>query len=363
MKIAILGSRGIPNNYGGFEEFAEKLSVWLHQNGCEVWVYCPHDNSIKEKVWKGINLIHCNNPEKSLRDTGQFIYDLNCIMDSRKRNFDIIYHLGYTSSSVWFWLHSKNVRIVTNMDGMEWKRAKYNFLVRRFLRFAEKLAALNSERLIADSQEIAAYLTKTYAVSPAYIPYGADTLSYQNPEYLREYNLTEFKYYICVGRLQKDNNTETIIRGWLDSGSDYPLLITGNTNNSFGRKLLRKYGHLPKLIFTQGIYDKEKLNNLRHFSCISFHGHSVGGTNPSLLEAMSCEAYICAHKNEFNMEVLGENAAYFCNSNDVARVIATSPDETSRKSGIRNNLQKILEEYTWEKIFKETYKVFEGMLN
>src|SRR4051794_36329835 len=127
MKVAILGTRGIPNAYGGFEQFAQYLSQGLVQEGFDVTVYNSHCHSYKEDNWNNVKIVHCYDPEKKVGTIGQFIYDLHCILDCRTKNFDIILQLGYTSSSVWFRLLNKsNFVLTTNMDGLEWKRSKYS---------------------------------------------------------------------------------------------------------------------------------------------------------------------------------------------------------------------------------------------
>ena len=134
MKIGILGTRGIPNHYGGFEHFAEHLSKGLVERGHDVTVYNSHKHPYHEKEWNGIKITHCFDPEYILGGAGQFVYDLNCILDARKRNYDIILMLGYTSSSVWGKLYPKNSIVITNMDGLEWKRAKFSKPVQNFLK-------------------------------------------------------------------------------------------------------------------------------------------------------------------------------------------------------------------------------------
>ena len=136
MKIGILGTRGIPNFYGGFEQFAQYLSEAFVKKGHEVHVYNSHTHPYEKNEWNGVKLIHCYDPENTIGTVGQFIYDLNCILDSRKREFDIILQLGYTSSSVWNWIFPKKSIIMTNMDGFEWKRSKYSKPVQQFLLFA-----------------------------------------------------------------------------------------------------------------------------------------------------------------------------------------------------------------------------------
>src|SRR5450432_900655 len=126
LRIGISGTRGIPNHYGGFEQLAEYLSAGLAEKGHEVVVYNPHNHPYKEKRWKGVSIVHCYNPERITGTAGQFIYDLNCVMDARKRNFDVLLMLGYTSISVWERLFPKKSTIIFNMDGFEWKRKKYS---------------------------------------------------------------------------------------------------------------------------------------------------------------------------------------------------------------------------------------------
>src|SRR5690606_3336564 len=119
MKIAILGTRGIPNHYGGFEQFAEYFSVFLAEKGHEVYVYNSSSHPYQESTFKGVHLIHQKDPEDKIGTIGAFFYDYNCIKDSQKRDFDIILQLGYTSNSVWYFMLPKNSVIITNMDGLE----------------------------------------------------------------------------------------------------------------------------------------------------------------------------------------------------------------------------------------------------
>lgn len=121
MKIGLLGTRGIPNRYGGFEQIVEYLSAGLSEKNHEVFVYNSHNHPYKEKKWSGVNIIHCKDPEYRFGTAGQFIYDLNCINDARKRRFDVLLHLGYTSDSIWHRRWPKNAINIVNMDGMEWK--------------------------------------------------------------------------------------------------------------------------------------------------------------------------------------------------------------------------------------------------
>lgn len=362
MKVGILGSRGIPNHYGGFEQFAEYLALGLAKRGVEVWVYNSHTHPYKEAKWKGVNLIHCHDPEDRIGTAGQFIYDLNCINDSRKRGFDVLLQLGYTSSSVWHWRLPHKTRIITNMDGLEWKRSKYSPVVRKFLKYAEKLAVKSSHALVADSEAIRDYLLEDYGVHSTYIPYGAEIYHPGARDRLAEFNLNAKEYFLAIARFQPDNHIEEIIKGVLGSGTKIPLLVIGSTQNKFGNYLVRKYAS-EQIRFPGGIFDPELLNQLRFNSKLYFHGHSAGGTNPSLLEAMAASAPICAHDNPFNRSVLGNDAFYFTSHNEITTQINSGVGALHYQiSMISNNLQKIRSEYNWDKVVTAYYELFEQIL-
>jgi glycosyltransferase involved in cell wall biosynthesis len=352
MKIGILGTRGIPNQYGGFEQFAQCLSLGLVQKGHEVSVYNSNHHPYKEKEWQGVRIIHCNDWEKRIGTAGQFVYDLNCINDARKRNFDILIHLGYTSDSVWHWRWPKKTIHIVNMDGLEWKREKYGRLTRRFLKWAESLAAKHADALIADSPGIQEHLLTRYNKPSVYIPYGADLFAKSNEDVLKQFDLLPHCYSLLVARMEPENNIEMIIKGHLASEQEDPLFIVGNTANHFGKHLTKTYRGL-NVIFAGPIYDQDVLNNLRFFSALYFHGHSAGGTNPSLLEAMACGCNIAAHNNIFNRAVLGNEAYYFSSADEITRIINLPKNAAVINQQKEINMQKIKTTYAWEKIITE----------
>jgi glycosyltransferase involved in cell wall biosynthesis len=361
MKIGILGTRGIPNNYGGFEQFAEYLAVGLVELGAEVWVYNSHNHPCKETSWNHVNLIQCFDPEYRMGLAGQFVYDFNCITDSRKRNFDILLQLGYTTNSIWCKLLPRTAKVVTNMDGLEWQRSKYNKLIRNFLKYAEKLAAASSNLLIADALPINDYLQKTYPVPSVYISYGADVFNLSDKNALTPFNVRPREYFLLIARLQPDNHIEEIIKGVIASGTNFPLLVIGNTMNRHGKYLTEKYTS-ARVQFLGSIFDKNILNQLRHFSGLYFHGHSAGGTNPSLLEAMAASATICAHDNVFNRSVLGNDALYFKNEFDIAKILDAHSQKPDYTLFTANNLAKIGQNHAWKNIIASYHNAFAGLL-
>ena len=213
MKIGILGTRGIPNNYGGFEQFAEFFATYAAQEGHDVFVYSPHNHPYNETTFEKVNLIKCNDPEHKIGTAGQFIYDLNCILDSRKRNFEIILQLGYTSSAFWYDLHPKNSIVITNMDGLEWKRTKYSKSVQKVLKIAEKLAAKKSDFLISDSLGIQEYLLKTHQKESEYIAYGAHNFDSPNEEILNSYKVEKYHFNMIMARFEPENNLDMVLEG------------------------------------------------------------------------------------------------------------------------------------------------------
>jgi len=350
MKIGILGTRGIPNHYGGFEQLAEKLSVALVQEGHSVVVYNSHKHPFKEKEWNGVAINHCYDAEHWMGTAGQFIYDLNCIRNAKKNAFDVILFLGYTSNSVWRKWFPKNAVIISNMDGLEWKRNKYSNPVQRFLKYAEKLAVKHSDYLIADSTVIQKYLSEKYKVVSRYIPYGADIVPVLATEYLAAYTITARNYFMLMARMEPENNIEMILEGFHNSNSDKRFIVVGNTDNRFGRSMLKRFGNDKRMQFVGAIYESTVVHALRSSCSMYFHGHSVGGTNPSLLEAMADKAPIAAHDNEFNRAVLNEDGYYFNSAADVQQLVESKYFDQSM---IDNNLSKINSVYNWNVVGRQ----------
>lgn len=353
MKIAILGTRGIPNHYGGFEQITEQLSVGLAGRGHEVTVYNAHNHPYFHDHFKGVRVVHCYDPEYLVKTPGQFIYDLNCILHARRQAYDVVLFMGYTSSSVWARLFPRAAAIISNMDGMEWQRAKYSRPVQRFLRYAERLAVRYSDFHIADSPVIQAYLDDKYGIRSQYIPYGACTTLELQRGVLRRWGLSRGDYYMLMARMEPENNIEPILEGYRQSASRRKFVVVGNTNNKYGRQLLRRFGREPRILFTGAIYDDPQVHTLRALCRLYFHGHSVGGTNPSLLEAMASRAMVAAHDNPYNRAILGDDAHYFSSPQTVARLIE-KPSCAEEEERMREaNFRKVSTLYHWDRIIDQ----------
>jgi len=363
MKIAIVGTRGIPNQYGGFEQFADILSQGLAKRGHEVTVYCSANHLYKEPLYKGVKLIHKFDPENKIGTVGQFVYDLCCMRDTRKHEFDIIYMLGYTSSSVWQKLiYKKGALVVTNMDGLEWKRSKYSPRVQVFLKYAEQWAVKYSDYLVADSIGIQQYLQKKFLVKSTYLPYGSFVFNDADLKTLVHFHAKAYQYDMLIARFEPENNIEMILKAFVASSTDRELLLVGDSNHTeFGRRMYKTYKTDKRIRFLGAIYNQNAINNLRQFSNLYFHGHSVGGTNPSLLEAMGSSALICYHDNEFNKAIVGIDGFAFNSDLELSKIINTviKQDEPLK---IANNISKINNIYSWKKITNDYEHFFEQII-
>ena len=373
MKIAFVSTRGIPNNYGGFEQFAEYISVGMAQRGHEVVVYSPKFHPYQESTYKGVRIKHIYSPETWMGSSvGSFFYDFASLRDAlKKEDFDIIYEAGYTSiipAYLWFNVKKRKRPIfTTNMDGLENKRSKFSPMVRRFLDWEEKMAVKYSHYLIADNMGIHDYYKEKYGKESKFLAYGADIHDDFKAEYLEEFGLKSEEYYILIARLEPENNIVMAIEGYLHSKENgrRPLIVVGKTNTPHGKELVEKYGNEKNVEFVGGIYDFKKLDSVRHFSKAYFHGHSVGGTNPSLLEAMAAGCFIFAHDNIFNRAVLKENAFYYPSADKVTEYLnrIDTIAEGSKIQYTARNIEVIRNEYSWESLIDKHEKYFYWLLS
>lgn len=356
MKIAILGTRGIPNHYGGFEHIAGYLAKGLVEKGHDLTVYNSSQHPYKEKDWNGVQIVHCFDPEFLIGIPGQFIYDLNCILDARKKNYDIILMLGYTSSSIWSFLYPRKTAVITNMDGLEWQRTKYSKKARVFLKYAEKLAIQSSSFHVADSPVIKEYLDAKYQINSRYIAYGAGPSPVAEENLLNEYDLQKNQYFLLMARMEPENNIEMILDGFCLSKSNLKFAVIGNTGNKHGRYLVNKYKDESSIVFLGAIFDERKVQTLTAMCTLYFHGHSVGGSNPSLLNAMAAKAPIAIHNNAFNKFLVKENAIPFTEVNDIRQIIDSGT--YYKETHIQNNFLTINKYFNWEQIVSEYEQYF-----
>jgi glycosyltransferase involved in cell wall biosynthesis len=309
LRIAVIGCKGIPAGYSGFETFAEELTTRLVALGHDVTVYCRRGAQYLTEVppdeFKGVRLIYT--PYLKQRELETLSHEASSIADSLRRRFDLYYFLGTRSAPFyvpvrWF---TKRI-VVVNTDGLEWKRRKWNGLGRAWLRFAEWVAVrLASDHLVSDAKAIAAYFEETYGARSEYLTNGAYVLDELPEGALDRWDLDPGTYYLVACRIEPENNIDLIIEEFLASASEKELVIAGGMNypTPYWKRLeaLAERGRVRLLGPVYGPMLVEKL----HLGCYGYiHGHEVGGTNPSLLKAMGCANGVLALDSVFNAENL-----------------------------------------------------------
>ena len=373
-RIAIIGSRGIPAKYGGFETAVEAVAPKLAEMGWNVVVSCegPRDQG-KPAVYKGVTLFYF--PVRPFfRVVYEVLYDVYSLVKSGLM-CNCVYMLGYGAGLFFFVSRILRKKLIVNVDGLEWKREKFNKFERAILLASEKAAVTFADVIVADSKEIKKYIEGRYKKKAVYITNGVnapqlekwDEQKLASHALLKESTgLSPDSYWLAVARLEPENNIHIIVESFLKSDSRKKLVIIGNfSSKKYQRRVLeiledRNIGE--RVILTGAVYDASLLNMLRQhcFACI--HGHSVGGTNPALLEAMSMKNLIIAHDNEFNREVGGQTMLYFKDASELAAKIGEIEHKPESFVALKEAAcSRVLSNYSWEDIVKEYDKLFQGL--
>lgn len=356
-RLAILGSRGIPARYGGYETFAEELGSRLSEQGVEVTVYCEKGNGTLLTEYKGITLVHI--PAPKLGPLTTIIYDLRSLWHARTA--DVVYMLGYGIAPFLFIPRLWGGRVWINVDGVEWQRAKWSAFAQAYFRLMEFLSHWTPNRILADAQSIKEHLLRRHKkqIPISVIPYGAPIVT-NLPEtsLLAEWGLEPDSYYLIVCRLEPENHIREMLLGFIRSKSSRIMIVLGNVKSGtpYVEELLTIKDPRIRLIGT--VFDKAKLQALRCHTFVYCHGHSVGGTNPTLLEALGCSNAVLAHDNPFNREVAADAARYFADVNDFAVQIAALESDAEQVKRMRSRGHQIIaERYTWESVAQAYYEL------
>ena len=355
MKLAILGTRGIPARYGGFETFADELSTRLVKRGIDVTVYCIAEGSDQPRQYKGVSLVFL--PSPSMGPLTTVLFDLRSLWHARK-SYDVVYMLGYGAAFFCFLPKLWGAKVWINVDGIEWARAKWNFVAKTYFKLMEYCSVKIADVVVADAVGIKEFLYKRHkAIVPCeVIPYGAPIVELPKEACdLSSWSVEYRKYYLIVCRLEPENHVFEIIKGFAASKAKYPLLVVGNDQAETVYVRSLKTVSDSRIRFVGTVYDQEKLKALRCGSRAYFHGHSVGGTNPSLLEALGCGNLVVAHDNVFNREVAENAGTYFTTANDLSAIIQKielmSDDECVAVARLAKD--RIRAHYTWDKIAEQ----------
>jgi glycosyltransferase involved in cell wall biosynthesis len=359
MKIGILGTRGIPARYGGFETFAEELATRLAVRGKQVTVYCESDHSGTNE-YRGVHLQYLSAPRLGPFTT--ILFDLKCLWHARK-TFDVVYMLGYGAAAFCFIPRMAGTKVLINMDGVEWARAKWNAFGKLYFKLMEAVAMHTPTQIVADAESIRRHLLERHRKVPActVIPYGAAMVeSVPDPTPLAHWGLKPNEYYLILCRLEPENHVEEIVQGFIRSKTKRKLVIFGGLDSGTAYVERLRKADDPRVIFAGTEYSPEKVQALRSHCRAYFHGHSVGGTNPSLLESMGCGALTVAHENPFNREVLAEAGLFFSTPQQLAGLIdRIDANEIRDEQQLRTWAREIVKvRYSWELVTDRYEELF-----
>jgi len=351
-KISIIGTCGIPNKYGGFEELAENLVKYL-SNYYDIKVFCSsRHNKNGPKIYNGARLKYL--PLKA-NGIESIFYDLISLLLSVFD--DKILLLGCSGGLLMPFLFFLRKKIILNIGGLEWQRSKWPKMAQKFLKISERVAIYLSKVIVSDNKAIKEYIKNEYGRDSYLIEYGGDTafsVTCTDEDY-KKYPFLKKKYALGIARIQEDNNVEIILKAFL-TYYNFPIVFIGNWDNSrYGRKLFNKYKSDKNIILLESIYDKRILNLIRSNCYVYLHGHSAGGTNPSLVEIMYLGKPIIAYASKFNLYTTENKALYFYDLNSLIDILNSL--ESINLDNIKEEMKKIAEEkYKWE-IISNKYKI------
>jgi glycosyltransferase involved in cell wall biosynthesis len=355
-KVAIIGTVGLPAKYGGFETLADHLVTNLSDK-YDFTVYCSKKKYTKEEqleTYKGAKLEYINLDANGVQSIP---YDTISILKALRKN-DVLLILGVAGA--WILPFVKlftNKKIIISIDGIEWKRDKWSLFAKLYLWWAEKIAVQYSHIDISDNESIQDYTALRYETLSRVIEYGADhtmQVAPTNEDFIK-YPFMKQDYAVKVCRIEPENNVQMVLEAFKQS-AQMNLVLVGNWNNSdYGKNLKREYSKIENIILLDPIYNQREIDLIRGNAAIYVHGHSAGGTNPSLVEAMYLELPIMAFNVSYNKTTTENKALYFSSSESLIKMMKLISETKMGK--MRKEMKAIAtRRYTW-KIVSEKYNL------
>ena len=361
LKIAIIGSRGYPYVYSGYETLIKELSERLVGRDCEVTVYC-HRNLFKEKpaLVNGIKLVYV--PTIETKSLSQLIHSFLSMCHAVVSDVDVIFAVNAANGP--FGLISKILRKPTaiNVDGLEWLRPKWKGLGAIYFKTAARLSTILFDQIINDSNEMRKVYLNLFKKESVVIAYGATVRKSEDSSLIQQWLITPKEYYLVVGRMIPDNNADIIVKGFLASNSTKKMVVVGDVfykdNYADALKALKD----ERLIFTGYVNDPDVLAALYHHCYVYVHGHEFGGTNPTMIKAMAYGCAILALNTVFNNEMLNNDSygIYFEKNQEAVRLQINYADQYPKeiKKLRKNSHLGITDKYNWDCITDQYLEVF-----
>ncbi len=357
VKVGIVGTAGLPANYGGFETLAKNLIIDL-QDQFDFLVYCsPSNDETRPEKYKKSRLVYIPLKANGVQST---LYDIASMLHA-VRSVDVILVLGVSGCIFLPFLRifSKK-KIIVNIDGLEWRRHKWGRIAKWFLKFSEKVAVNNADVVVTDNQAIKEYVQNEYNKDSVLIAYGGDHVlipSHGSEVVDKEFTPPFEKYAIKVCRVEPENNVHVALEAF-SLINDLPLVIVGNWDASeYGIQLRKKYGGASNIKLIDPVYDRGTLYNLRSNAQLYIHGHSAGGTNPSLVEAMSFGLPVIAFDVQYNRETTQSKAIFFKDRDSLVGILNHLDQAEISNVGAAMK-ETAMELYTWKKITGEYAELF-----
>ncbi|BCS34737.1 hypothetical protein TBR22_A39630 [Luteitalea sp. TBR-22] len=350
-RLRILGSRGIPNRHGGFEACAQHLAPWLVERGWEVTVYCQEAPGTprRQDAWRGVQLEHVPAPWDGAR--GSLWFDAWCARHAARHD-DLLLTLGFNTAVLFPWYRLRGRTHVVNMDGVEWRRGKWSLPVRGWFWGNSWIAGYSATHLIADHPGIESILAaRGWARRVTMVPYGAARVDHAPVAPLDTWGLSSRGYGLVIARPEPENSLLEIVRAWSAAARAYPLVVLGAYDSTHPYHAAVRAAAGRDVMFPGAIYDEAVVQALRHHARLYVHGHTVGGTNPSLVEALGAGSPVLAHDNLFNRWVAGPGARYFGNQGSCAAQLAAVLDDAAALDAMRAaSYARHAEAFTWEQV-------------
>ncbi len=364
MKLAIMGIRGIPANYGGFETFAEELAPRLVERGHEVTVY-GRSNNIKhpDEFYKGVRLVILPTISHKYFDT--VAHTFLCAVHALKEPYDAVLVCNSANSSFAFIPRLAGQKVALNVDGLEWKRAKWNALGKAFYKMSERIAIFTPNEVVTDARDIEKYYLEKYNKRSTFIPYGAPIERVPTHEVLDRFKLEPRKYVLYVSRLEPENNAHLVVKAYEKVRSDLPLVIVGDApyNAEYIQQL--KSTKDPRIIFTGYVFG-QGYREFQSHAYFYIQATEVGGTHPALIESMGHGNCVLANDVPEHREVLSEAGLYFTTQqpDDLRakmQLLLDQPANVARYRALA--VERIKANYTWDRITEQYERLFYRLVN
>jgi glycosyltransferase involved in cell wall biosynthesis len=350
MRIAMIGTRGVPARYGGFETAVEQVGSRLAADGHQVLVYCrtaPGRTGERPGTHLGMDLVHL--PAARRRSLETLSHTALSVLEVVRRGVDAVFLFNAANAPLLPVLRAAGVPVATHVDGLEWRRAKWNGIGKRYYRAAEALAVRWSDVLIADAQGIADYYRREFGADTALLTYGAPRIT-PGSDRLAELGLAPGGYHLVVARFEPENHVDLIVDGFVRSRSRLPLVVVGSAPYSDGYTATVHRLADDRVCFLGSVWDQAQLDQLYGSAYTYLHGHSVGGTNPSLLRALGAGAAVLAYDVDFNREVAGDAGRYFTTADDLALLLEAAEKDPEAVAEAGELAQAGAARYDWDEV-------------